>query len=92
MVRERQRGSPESHDGIAFVFVNGALVPFDSVRIVPAGTVADAVGNKAQSNNQWVGIKEKAVDVPTWKLGWIKDKQGDGYGDSIQYTIIVIFI
>ncbi len=71
-----------------FILPNGTVANYDSVNLITNSGLLDNYGNYPQSNNQWVKIIKTGGKKPSIENAFIKDSDGDGYGDQIYFTIL----
>ncbi len=71
-----------------FTFTAGTLADKDSVNLIAASGLQDLVSNSPADYNKYRPIKTLGSKEPRWDIGYIKDSDGDGYGDRITVAII----
>ncbi|WP_034636865.1 hypothetical protein, partial [Chitinivibrio alkaliphilus] len=77
----------EENGEYTFIFDHHTVLPYDSVRINPAGPVRDRAEepNSAEEYNLWRPIRSIGDNDPEFDEAYHQDTEGDGMGDQIFY-------
>lgn len=77
----------QSDSEFNFVFSNKEMDKYDSVKIIHTSGIRDEKKNRPLEKNQWVEIKKIGTKEPRFSKAYLKDKDGDGYGDVVTVHI-----